>query len=40
MAAAGSSLHMLYPSRRHLPLAVSASIALGVEKLEQGLLAA
>lgn len=37
---AGSSLHVLYPSRRHLPLAVSAFIALVVEKLEQGLLAA
>jgi DNA-binding transcriptional LysR family regulator len=35
---AGSSLHVLYPSRRHLPLAVSAFIGLVVEKLDQGLL--
>ena len=30
----GRNLHVLYPSRRHLPLAVSAFIELVVEKLE------
>ena len=35
---AGSSLHVLYPSRRHLPQAVSAFIALVVEKLDAGLV--
>ena len=30
-----TALHVLYPSRRHLPLAVSAFIDLVVEKLSE-----